>query len=534
MSTSLPIKKTETLFQEIDLLQKKVDEVSTQNHALKKQLDWFKQQLFGQKSERRLVEVPIEQGRLFDKSHATDPVDIPTEKISYTRKKTKKHRNDAVTDIGLRFDDTVPVEEICIDVPELHGENAEHYIVIDEHITYRLAQRPSSYVVLKYIQPVIKHKGTSVITTKTAPTPVFEKSLADVSFITGLLVDKFVYHLPLYRQHQKLQLSGITLSRSTLTNYVHRAALLLRPIYDALLRSILQSKVLALDETPVKAGQKKKGTMQQAWYWPLLGDQNEIAFHFSPSRARKVKVNCGAREGALGRVDDLLAGFNGTLVTDGYPVYRAYAKDNQHIVHAQCWMHARRYFIKAENDEPELVATALTFIRTLYRHDNVIKDKKLISDACQAYRTTHCKPVTELFFEWCQQQASRVDILPQSLFAKAIYYARHHETELKVYLTDPTVPMDTGALERGLRVIPMGKKNWLFNWTEVGAEHMGIIQSLMVSCKMQGINPSVYLTDVLQRVGMHPASKVDELTPKNWKKKYANHFLKSDLDRVGQ
>ena len=523
LSNDLPITRTDndTLLQANVLLQKKVAEVSTQNHSLKKQLDWFKQQLFGQKSERRLVEIPVEQGRLFDKRDNTEPRDTPTETIQYSRKKRQKQRNDAVTDIGLRFDDTVIVEEIRIDVPELRGENSEHYIVIDEHITYRLAQRPSSYVVLKYIQPVIKHKGTAVITTKSAPTPVFEKSLADVSFITGLLVDKFVYHLPLYRQHQKLQLSGITLSRSTLTNYVHRAALLLRPIYDALLRSILQSKVLALDETPVKAGLKKKGTMQQAWYWPLFGDQNEIAFHFSPSRARKV-------------VDGLLAGFNGTLVTDGYPVYRAYAKDNQHIVHAQCWMHARRYFIKAENDEPELVATALEFIRTLYRHDNHIKDKKITATACQAYRTTHCKPVTELFFEWCQQQASRVDILPQSLFAKAIYYARHHETELKVYLTDPTVPMDTGALERGLRVIPMGKKNWLFNWTEVGAEHMGIIQSLMVSCKMQGINPSVYLTDVLQRVSLHPASKVDELTPKNWNQKYANHFLKSDLDRVGQ
>ena len=94
--------------------------------------------------------------------------------------------------------------------------------------------------------------------------------------------------------------------------------------------------------------------------------------------------------------------------------------------------------------------------------------------------------------------------------------------------------MDTGAVERSLRVIPMGKKNWLFNWTEVGAEHTGIIQSLIVSYRMQGINPNVYLTDVLQRVSQHPASKVDELTPKNWKEKYANNLLKSDLDRVGQ
>ncbi len=248
--------------------------------------------------------MPAEQASLFADSAPTTPADVLTEKIEYTRKKKQKQRHDAVTDSGLRFDDTVTVEEIRIDVPELTGPEADQYIVIDEHVTYRLAQRPSRYVVLKYIQPVIKHKGTDVITTQSAPVPVFEKSMADVSFITGLIIDKFLYHQPLYRQYQKLKTNGITLSRSTLTNYVHRAACLLKPIYDALLRSILLSKVLAMDETPTKAGKKKKGKMQQAWFWPLLGDQNEIAFHYAASRARKV-------------VDELLHDFQGVLVTDG-------------------------------------------------------------------------------------------------------------------------------------------------------------------------------------------------------------------------
>ena len=514
MPSTLTVTKADNLLQENILLKQQLV-------LLQKQLDWFKQQVFGQKSERRLVEILTQQGSLFEPLAQTNLAQVPTEKIQYERKKKQKQRNDAVTDSGLRFDESVTVEEIRIKAPELSGIDADQYIVIDEHITYRLAQRPSSYVVLKYIQPVIKHKGTLVITTKTAPVPVFEKSMADVSFITGLIIDKFLYHLPLYRQHQKLQRSGITVSRSTLTNYVHRAALLLKPIYEAILRSILQSKVLAMDETPVKAGRKKKGKMQQAWYWPLLGDQDEIAFHFSASRARKV-------------VDGLLQDFQGTLITDGYPVYRAYTKDNENVIHAQCWMHARRYFINAEKEEPALVAHALDFIRTLYQHDKAIKDKNLVDKSCQDYRTVHCKPVMDQFFEWCQRQAERIDILPQSLFAKAIQYARNHEAELKVFLSDANVPMDTGAVERSLRVIPMGKKNWLFNWTEVGAEHTGIIQSLIVSCRMQGINPNAYLTDVLQRVSQHPASKVDELTPKNWKEKYAVNFLKSDLDKVGQ
>jgi len=186
VSSSLPVTTTDQFLQEISLLKQDIQ-------SLQKQLDWFKQQLFGQKSERRLIDIPAEQGQLFGKINTSKELDAPTEEIKYTRKKKQKQRNDAITDSGLRFDDTVTVEEIRMETPELKGDNADQYIIIDEHITYRLAQRPSSYVVLKYIQPVIKHKGTQVITTKSAPVPVFEKSMADVSFITGLIIDKFLH-----------------------------------------------------------------------------------------------------------------------------------------------------------------------------------------------------------------------------------------------------------------------------------------------------------------------------------------------------
>ncbi len=157
MLSPLSNTKIDNLLQENSLLQQRVVDVNAQNQLLQKQLDWFKQQLFGQKSERRLVDIPAEQGHLFGNTNTSKELDTPTEEIQYTRK--KKQRNDAITDSGLRFDESVTVEEIRIVAPELNGIDADHYIVIDEHITYRLAQRPSSYVVLKYIQPVIKHTG---------------------------------------------------------------------------------------------------------------------------------------------------------------------------------------------------------------------------------------------------------------------------------------------------------------------------------------------------------------------------------------
>ena len=107
--------------------------------------------------------------------------------------------------------------------------------------------------------------------------------------------------------------------------------------------------------------------------------------------------------------------------------------------------------------------------------------------------------------------------------------AAGRQTELKVFLSNPHVPTDTHHLERALRVIPMGRKNYLFCWTELGAEQLGILQSLMVTCRLQGINPYTYLVDVLQRVGLHPASQVEELTPRVWKTKFADNVLTSDV-----
>ena len=118
--------------------------------------------------------------------------------------------------------------------------------------------------------------------------------------------------------------------------------------------------------------------------------------------------------------------------------------------------------------------------------------------------------------------------------SKALTYTENHQQQLKTYLSDPDVPIDTNHLERALRVIPMGRKNWLFNWTEVGAEYVGVIQSLLTTCRLHNINPYTYLVDVLQRVGGHPASKVEELTPRVWKTKFAKDLLQSDLSEFGK
>ena len=142
--------------------------------------------------------------------------------------------------------------------------------------------------------------------------------------------------------------------------------------------------------------------------------------------------------------------------------------------------------------------------------------------------------MVKAFWAWCDSQCQRHDLLPSNPLSKALKYAMTRVDSLRVFLSDPDVPIDTNHLERALRPIPMGRRSWLFCWTELGAKQVGIIQSLLVTCKLQGINPYTWLVDVLQRISQHPASQAIELTPRVWKEKFADKILKSDLDRVGQ
>ncbi len=494
-------------------------ELESENVSLKRQLAWFKKQLFGTKSERRLVEVSPDQlllnGLL---GEVIKPEPVETETITYKRGKAKKKRgSDCVTDSGLRFDDTVPVEVIEIQVPELNGPDADQYEVIGTNSLYRLAQRPASHVVLRYDMAVVKHKASNLIINTPAPAGVFDQSLADVSFLVGMLVDKFMYHLPLYRQHQRLQQAGISLSRTTLTNLTRRSIELLRPIAESQLRNILQSKILAMDETPVKAGRTGKGKMKTGWFWPVYGDQDEIVFTYANTRAKA-------------HIEQILTEqFSGTLVSDGYIAYARYTEAKEDVVHAQCWVHSRRHFIEAEDAEPGLVAVALQYIRELYEIESDIKKKQLTAGKKQAYRLDHSKPVVDAFFAWCDEQLTDATLLPDNPLIKAIGYVQNRQAELRVFMEDPDVPLDTNHLERALRPIPMGRHNWKFCWTELGAEHVGIIQSLICTCKIQGVNPYDYLVDVLQRISSHPANDVASLTPRVWKEKFAHAPLRSDL-----
>jgi transposase len=488
--------------------------------SLKHQLEWFKRQVFGQKSERFAPEPDPTQ------MHLGEVFPVPTEGVPQTRKAVPAHtRREPKTDLANTgetvpfFDESrVPVETIMVMSTEMQQLEPEEFEVIGQKVSYRLAQRPGSTVVLKYVRPLIKILQSQAILCAPAPTGVLEGSRADVSFAAGLLIDKFLYHLPLYRQHQRLSDSGITVSRPWLTQLAQRTIGLLSPIYEAQFASVRTSRVKAMDETPIKAGRAGRGKMKTGYFWPVYGEADEVCFPFCASRSHAHVRNLLGMKPAADAV----------LISDGYDAYHAYAKKTG-LTHAQCWAHARREVFEALESEPTGVAEALAQIKAIYAIEDDIRGRHLAGADKQLYRLTHSKPKVEVFFDWIERQFERQGFTPTNPFIKALSYARKRRLGLEVFLTDPDVPIDTNHIERALRVIPMGRRSWLFCWTELGARDVGIIQSLIVTCRLHGVDPYTYLVDVLQRVAQHPASRVAELTPRLWKQHFADNPLRSDL-----
>lgn len=500
----------------------------SQAHAaqLQQQVDWFKRQLFGRKSEKHIVE-NSDQTQLFGQATNEDLPPAPKKAVKGYARSTKQKDDNNVNDTGLRFTDDVPTKVIDVPCPELEGEDADKYEIIGTKETHRLAQLPGSYQVLIYRKKVFKSKETGNMLSPSTPDNVLEGAYADVSLLAGLMVDKAVYHLPLHRQHLRMLQSGVTLSRASLINYVSQSIDLVIPIAQAVLSNILSGGNISMDETPMKAGRqastrRKHNTMKQTYFWPIYGEQDEVAFTWSSSRGKQHAIA-------------QLTGFNGTLLSDGYAVYSQVIdtlnSQGQHITHAACWAHTRRYFEKALDYHPKEAQYALAEIQKLYKVEAHIRKHALNAEDTVQYRLKHSEPVINALFHWLYEQRQRPELLPKDPLSKALAYAydRHHE--LKTYLTHAQVNIDTNHLERALRVIPMGKKNHLFCWSELGAKQLGALHTLTVTCKLHNINPYHYLVDVLQRVSQHPAKDIIDLTPRRWKALFADKRLRSDIEK---
>lgn len=421
--------------EEVASLLLKVRELEAQVEDKDAFIRWLQAQVFGPKSERRLLEELAPQEQLWLGEQMLEPTENPPPPEVTVAAYERKQRGQKKTELSnecsssrLKFDDTVPVEEIRVEDLELAKRDPEQVEFIGEKVTHRLAQR-SSYIVLKYVRQVWRDKGDDEVHKVPAPAAIIDRSLADVSFLAELAIEKCCFHLPLYRQHQRLTQNGIHIKRSTLTRLLQRVAELLEPIYGAQLSSVLQSQVVAMDESPTPAGRGKK-KMKKGYYWALYGDQDEVCFLFSPSRAKAV-------------IDSVLDNFEGTLLSDGYRAYELFAEKRPEVTLAGCWAHTRRHFLKAEKVEPEKCRWVLRQLQELYKIEEKArgKPKKL-----KTLRDQNSRPIVDALFEYLQSELERTALLPSNPWVKAVEYAMKRKQALLAFLDNPEVAIDTNHL----------------------------------------------------------------------------------------
>jgi hypothetical protein len=277
------------------LLQKENALLKEQNALLQERLAeaeemlaWFRNQLFGKTSERRVPDSagsPDGQLSFLPSKPAKKEEPDAIEVKSHKRRGKKAWPTDSVNGEGLRFGPSVPVVEVRVPNPEVDALPVDQKEKVSEEVTFKLAQQ-RSYFVKKFIREIVKVGG--VLLCPPPPPMILPKSIADDTFAVGMMVDKFIYHQPLNRIHQRLIASGIQISRTSLTNWIHDLGELLAPVYTELLRSVLCSKLITMDETPVLAKPESKASLQQCWFWGIYGELDEVVFCFGVRPANRV------------------------------------------------------------------------------------------------------------------------------------------------------------------------------------------------------------------------------------------------------
>lgn len=340
----------------------------------------------------------------------------------------------------------------------------------------------------------------SAVVTAPGPARVIDKGLLGVGFLAHVLTERFQHHMPYHRQEQKHLSEGLSLARSVLCTSALRCADLLEPVYAQLKREALASDFLGTDDTSVSLQEGSDGTSRRAFVWLYRDLAQRHVFDFTESHSR---------DGPAA----MLAGFQGYLQADAAPVYdRFFVPGGPKEV--GCWAHARRKFVDAESSDPTLAGEALRRIRLLY--DMEQRAKELGPQARWTLRQAETRPELEALFGW--MGAVRGQVLDRSPMGEGLDYALKNRAALTRYLEDGRLPIDNNAVERGLRGVAVGRKNWMNVGNEEGGRRAAILYSLVETCKAICVDPREYFRDVLLRIST--CSEVAKLTPHGWKEHF--------------
>ncbi len=471
------------------------EKLLSENQYLKQQLDELKRLIFGSKSERFVPSGDL-QLNLFNQPQEEQQIGT-TEEIKYTREKPVKEKQ---RPIRTSIPSHLPrVEEII--EPKDMEEGAKK---IGEEITEVLEYNPAKVYVRKIVRPKYAKANKDGVQIAELPTLPIPKGNAGASLLAYIMVSKFVDHLPFYRQIQIIKRQGLELSDSTLNGWFNATADLLGPLYEVLLKELIEGDYLQADESPIGVQDShKKGALHTVYQWVYRNPVKRLVlFKYHPGRDRKAP-------------EKILKTFSGTLQTDGYIAYQG-MQTNGEITFLACMAHARRYFEKALGNDKARAEEMLKMVQQLYSIERKAKEKAIGTIVVERYRKMFALPVLEKIEKWLKTNI--VEVLPQSAIGKAISYTLNLWPKLKGYINDGRYEIDNNLIENAIRPLALGRKNYLFAGSHKAAQRAAMMYSFFATCKINNVEPLEWLTDVLERIPEHKANKLSELLPQNWEK----------------
>jgi len=374
---------------------------------------------------------------------------------------------------------------------------------IGQEVSEQLDCVPAQFFVLRHIRG--KYACACCQTVQAAPMPaqMIDKGIPAPGLLAQVIIAKHDDHLPLYRQTEIYERSGVHIPRSSMAQWIGVCGVRLKPLADALREYILGHSVIHADETPVSLLAPGKGKTRRAYVWVYrttnFEAQRAVLFDFTLDRGGENPRR-------------VLQGFAGTLVTDDLSGYHALS--TQGITAALCMAHARRKLFEAHQlNGSQIASQAVTLIAKLYEVERDARE--LQPEARWLLRQQRSRPIVDALHRWLTEQ--RQALAKADVTAKAIDYSLSNWRALTCYLDDGNVPIDNNAAENSVRPLSVGRKNWLFVGSQQAGERAAVVMSLIESAKLNGHDPWAYLKDVFERLPTLKQRDLALLLPHHWR-----------------
>mgnify|MGYP001820282341 CR=1 FL=1 len=504
----------------IGSLEHQVENFKRYTEELKRQVENLTQALFGSSSERQNVVrehnpdqpfLPFPESSLYTDDANPEPAPGTDEKSSSDKdvKKDKQKKKKSGSN-RLVFPDNIEVEHLRIDVPcdeKTDPISGAKFSKIGEESIEKLVRVKSSYKKIVITRSVYG-AGNSGIVKADWPQSVLGFTRLDESFWTEAMVRRTCDHQPFHRQVQTLAREGISITRQALSKGHINIGTAFYDLGLRLRQEILKLPAIFVDETSVKAQVPGKKALHSAYLWLIAGRPAEFRDR-EPLVWMDFKMN-RKHENA----PSLILDYDKVVHSDAYEAYEKLA-DKKQFTWAPCWVHARRKFIKAtENDIQQRVVQLFTNIMHL---DN--QGDHLQGQARVTYRLKEVQPAVLNLIKELEKIQLHPRVMVSKSLSEACSYFLKRQDYFKTFLKEPCAEMDNNAVERSIRPLKIGMKNWLFIGSDAGGKACAVMTSLLQSAKNIGLNPQQYLENVLRRLPYTAKEDLDQLLPHKWQKK---------------